>query len=469
MCLERMKTVFPSLPDMPQGDMEVHRCMHESLRMAHGVLAAVDGAIALVALVQFLRIHFYHNPQMKWTRQKVFHLMVFAANAGYAFYFLLTTWVSCSRWVCWHSVCAFSLLALPQIIFLATFLLLLSFWVDLCHQATDKEEEEDEEEVRGQGRPGIPEEAPLLSEEGRSQHNSYGWDSRSSLPSDSTLSLLRKPGEGKRSRGRVCCCVHVRGSRQKIVVGAVLAICLVTGAFAVLIWIGLGDNAIDPRTVAQVHADFFAVVMLLAGGGLAFYGLLLFSKMSRLRSGRKSAEISKVAWLAAVCLICFSFRAFLVLAKNLPVWGGVHFRNIDGNFFPVWVLLYYLVGEAVPSAVVLIILRGMPPASRSPEGTISSKHHGHSQQQQQQPLREPPDLPPEYTLLPPPPTAGLLEDDEEDPMLGSAEGEEADPALLMLPQWVVPPHGVPYPVMPSPPPSSLGTLREPRESPATPG
>lgn len=40
---------------------------------------------------------------------------------------------------------AYPYAAVPQIVFLATFLLLLSFWVDLCHQS--RMEEEDEEEA----------------------------------------------------------------------------------------------------------------------------------------------------------------------------------------------------------------------------------------------------------------------------------------------------------------------------------
>jgi hypothetical protein len=48
--------------------------------------------------------------------------------------------------------------AVPQIVFLATFLLLLSFWIDLCHQTSDlSEEEEDEADVEAEGQPGAAE------------------------------------------------------------------------------------------------------------------------------------------------------------------------------------------------------------------------------------------------------------------------------------------------------------------------
>lgn len=379
-------------------------CPIPSLKLANGITASVDCLLAAVALTQLLRIYF-HNPNAKWTRQKVFHIMVFAANVGYGIYFLLAPWAACHKWTCWHHVCGFSFLAVPQIIFLATFLLLLSFWIDLCHQATDKEEEEEEEEEGER-------------EEGEGVLQSGG---QSSLPTgrealngnnEPHVPLLEKYPKRKRSGGCTCWrSLRVRG-RQRVVIAVVMVVCLLTGAFAVLIWIGLGDNNIDSEAIAQVHADFFAAVMLLAGGGLAFYGLLLFSKMSRLRSGKSSVEIGKVAWLAAVCLVCFSIRAFLVFVKSVPGWPAIQFRDSHGNLYPLWLLAYYIIGEAIPSAVVLVILKDMPPRSRE-----SSAHGGQ-----------------EYTLA-----VQALEDAE-----------------AILPQWVVPLEGDPYPVVPSPP-SSQGS------------
>ncbi|CAI5981957.1 unnamed protein product [Closterium sp. NIES-65] len=111
--------------------------------------------------------------------------------------------------------------------------------------------------------------------------------------------------------------LRVKG-RQRIVLAVVSFISLLTAVFALLIWYGFGDNPIDPTLMAQMHADFFAVATLLSGGGLAFYGLLLFSKMSVLRAGPSAADLSKIAWLAGMCLLCFSLRAFIVLAKYIP-------------------------------------------------------------------------------------------------------------------------------------------------------
>ncbi|KAJ6405560.1 hypothetical protein OIU84_013511 [Salix udensis] len=110
-------------------------------------LACVDGALAFIAFSQFTRIHL-RNQHSGWTRQKVLHLMVASCNLGYFIYFISTVIATCDRWPCWSHACGFILMAFPKILFLAAFLLLLSFWVDLCHQAN--EEDDDEEENNSQ-------------------------------------------------------------------------------------------------------------------------------------------------------------------------------------------------------------------------------------------------------------------------------------------------------------------------------
>ncbi|GJM93117.1 hypothetical protein PR202_ga09646 [Eleusine coracana subsp. coracana] len=72
-------------------------CLPLPIVISEAVLAVVDGAIAAVAFVQ------------------IFHFLIGLSNV-----------------------------ASPQILLLVSFLLLLSFWVDLCHQSND----EDEDDVR---------------------------------------------------------------------------------------------------------------------------------------------------------------------------------------------------------------------------------------------------------------------------------------------------------------------------------
>ncbi|CAD5179539.1 unnamed protein product [Musa acuminata subsp. malaccensis] len=306
------------------------RCLPTEVVAAEAVLAAVDGAVAVVAFLQLLRIHL-RNRQLGWTRQKIFHIMIGSSNIGYLAYFISTLVATCEGWKCWSHGCGFVLMVCPQILFLAAFLLLVSFWVDLCHQANDEEEDDDEH--------GCNE---ALLEKGKHKQNHLHVDSC-----------------------RRCCfprSVHV-GSRQKFVI-LVIALTFVSMiAFAVLIWIGRGKNPIDSSLVARVYLYIFSVAMLLLGGVLACYGVLLFSKMSNVRSEMASTEMWKVASLAAVTVICFTSSAVLSLVTNIPlqVLSYWHLAPSDCLSSSAFIFLYYFIGSSVPSGFVLWIMREMPP------------------------------------------------------------------------------------------------------------
>uniref|UniRef100_A0A6V7QZ40 THH1/TOM1/TOM3 domain-containing protein n=1 Tax=Ananas comosus var. bracteatus TaxID=296719 RepID=A0A6V7QZ40_ANACO len=303
-------------------------CVPPPVVAADAVLAVVDGAIAIVAFLQLLRIHL-RNQQLGWTRQKIFHVMIGSSNVGFLAFFLCTIVATCEGWGCWSHGCGFILMACPQILFLAAFLLLLSFWVDLCHQTNDEEEEDDEH-----------------------TYNEALLDKRKN-----------KPGAMHADVRRRCCSfrsIHV-GSRQKFVILVVVLIFVLMAAFAVLIWVGRGRNQIDSSLVARVYLDIFSAAILLLGGAFACYGFLLFSKMSKVRSEMVSAEMWKVASLAAVCLVCFTSSSILALVTNVPVlsyWPSKHFNSIGSSVF---MFLYYLFGSSVPSAFVLWVMRDMPP------------------------------------------------------------------------------------------------------------
>ncbi|KAJ0985953.1 hypothetical protein J5N97_004309 [Dioscorea zingiberensis] len=222
-------------------------CLPPALAAADVILACVDGAIASAAFFQLLRIHF-RNQQLGWTRQKIFHLMIGSSNIGYLIYFITTLVATCEGWLCWSHGCGFILMACPQILFLAAFLLLLSFWVDLCHQPNDEDEEDD-----GQG------------------YNE-------TLLEKSKI----KPGLHHADGQRRCCSfrtIHV-GSRQKYVIMVIGLTFICVVAFTLLIWVGRGKNPIDSSVMARVYLDIFSAVVLLLGGALACYGILLFLKIT---------------------------------------------------------------------------------------------------------------------------------------------------------------------------------------------
>ncbi|XVE88353.1 hypothetical protein DITRI_Ditri19aG0062700 [Diplodiscus trichospermus] len=274
-------------------------------------LASFDGIIAILAFTQLARIY-TRNSQLGWTRQKVFHLLIGSTNAGYLVYFVLTLVAECRGWLCWSYSCGFVGMAFPRILFFATFLLLLSFWVDLCHQADDEEEEDDEQ--------GFLE--ALL-------HNP-----------------LNRPRSSISDNRRICYpfrLIHV-GSRQKIVILVTVLVFLFMMTFAVLIWIGMEENPIDSSIVARVYVDLSAALILLLGGALACYGFLLCRKMRNVRSERASSEIWKVAGLAIVSVLCFTSSAFVAFFTDIPVlyhWLELH---TDGVYTCLLLIIYYFIG-----------------------------------------------------------------------------------------------------------------------------
>ncbi|PON39948.1 Major facilitator superfamily domain containing protein [Parasponia andersonii] len=291
-------------------------------------LALVDGFIAVLSFVQLIRMR-SRNIQHGWTRQKVFHLMIGSSNLGYFLYFLLSPIAACERWQCWSHSCGFIFMAFPNVLFFAVFLLLLSFWVDLCHQSDDEDEEDEESNV----------EESLLEKT---------FNERSSLSTDYHRRCLPLR------------LVHVQ-SRQRIVILVTLLVILIMLACAVIIWIGMGENPIDSTVVARVYVDIFAAAMLLLAGALACYGLILCLKMSKVRTERASFEHWKVAGLAVVCVLCFTSSAFVALLTNIPMLYHWHQQEVNGLCVSLLVL-YYFVGSSIPSAFLLWVMREIPPS-----------------------------------------------------------------------------------------------------------
>ncbi|KAG8055430.1 hypothetical protein GUJ93_ZPchr0001g32600 [Zizania palustris] len=299
-------------------------CLPMPIVAAEVALAVIDASISAAAFVQLARIH-KHDLQNGWTRQKIFHFMIGLCNIVFVAYFVSTIVATCEKWLCWVHGCGFVLMASPQILLLASFLLLLSFWVDLCHQTSD----EDEEDV--------------------ASHHEALLDRTKNKPGICAVDLRRR-----------CCSGVQLGSRQKFVILVLLLSFVVTIAFAILIWVGRGENPIDSSLLKRVYLDVFSVVVIVLGGALACYGASLFSKMSKVRSETGSSEKRKVASLAAVSLICFSSSAILALVTNVPVLLYWYSTDADIIYNAAILFMYYFIGSSIPSGFVLWVMRDIP-------------------------------------------------------------------------------------------------------------
>ncbi|CAN1847089.1 hypothetical protein LINPERHAP1_LOCUS38446 [Linum perenne] len=269
-------------------------------------LASVDAIIALLSFYQ------------------VFHVLIGSSNIGYFLYFVASPIAYHNGWLCWSYSCGFILMAFSKILFAAAFLLLLSFWIDLCHQADDEEYEEEDFSFY----------EPLLE-----LSNEHGEPRRICLP----FRLIRV------------------GSRQRVVILVIVLAFLSTLICAALLWIDMSNNLTHSSILAMVYQDIFDVVMLVLGGALASYGLILCLKMRRVRSERAASDIWKVAGLAIVAVICFTTSALVAFLSNIPV--RYNWQQLEGNCLltSVLLILYYFIGSSVPSTVLLWIMRDLPP------------------------------------------------------------------------------------------------------------
>ncbi|KAJ4729024.1 Tobamovirus multiplication protein 1-like [Melia azedarach] len=303
-------------------------CYPLDLLVPNLVLASVDGFLAFVAFYQLTRIHM-RNQEVGWTRQKVLHLMIGSSNLGYFIYFISTLLATCEGWICWSHACGFILMASPDILLLSAFLLLLSFWVDLCHQANDEDDDDEENSTQ-----------------------------------QALLDNMKSKSGTQNTDGRRRCCtfhsVHV-GSRQKFVIVVFVLIFILMMSFAMVIWIGAGKNPIDSSVVAQVYVDIFAAAFLLLGGALGCYGLLVFLNLRKVRSETASSEMWKVAGLAIVSVICFSSSAVIAILTDIPLSYHWNVKKVNAVEALVLLILYYFIGSSVPSAFVLWVMRELPP------------------------------------------------------------------------------------------------------------
>ncbi|CAN1808554.1 hypothetical protein LINPERHAP1_LOCUS25407 [Linum perenne] len=283
-------------------------------------LASIDAILAFLAFYQLIRIH-SRNSRLGWTRQKVFHVLIGSSNIGYFVYFAASPIAYHYGWLSWSYSCGFILMTFSKILFLSTFLLLLSFWVDLCHQADDDDYEEED----------------------FSFHEPF----------------LEVPPQGSH---RVCFpfrSIHV-GSRQRVVIQATAIAFVLTMTCAVLFWIDMSNGFTHSSLLAAVYEDIVDVAMLLLGGALACYGKMLLSPFCTIFQYDFSSYPFKI-----LRVLRYRFprdRDYISLTIMVSFQVRYNWQQLDGNGLLTSLLLtiYYFIGSCVPSAFLLWIMIELP-------------------------------------------------------------------------------------------------------------
>ncbi|XP_078149614.1 tobamovirus multiplication 1 isoform X2 [Carex rostrata] len=145
---------------------------------------------------------------------------------------------------------------------------------------------------------------------------------------------------------------------------AYLSVNAVIYAIQVGIWMYLWID--DSYIIELVGKIFIAAVSLLAVLGFVFYGGRLFNLLKRfpIESKGRRKKLHEVGWVTGICFTCFSVRCIMRLFSAFD--PDLTLEVLD---HPILDLFYYMFTEVVPMALVLFILRKLPPKR------VSAQYH----------------------------------------------------------------------------------------------
>ncbi|XP_050215097.1 tobamovirus multiplication protein 1 [Mercurialis annua] len=135
---------------------------------------------------------------------------------------------------------------------------------------------------------------------------------------------------------------------------------LIQGGIWAYLWID--DNSV----VEFIGKIFIAVVSAVASLGFLLYGGRLFFMLRRfpIESKGRRKKLHEVGSVTAICFTCFLIRCCVVLVSAFDLDA-----SLDVLDHPVLNLIYYTLVEILPSALVLYILRKLPPKR------VSAQYH----------------------------------------------------------------------------------------------
>uniref|UniRef100_A0A1D1XEQ9 2,3-bisphosphoglycerate-dependent phosphoglycerate mutase n=1 Tax=Anthurium amnicola TaxID=1678845 RepID=A0A1D1XEQ9_9ARAE len=112
------------------------------------------------------------------------------------------------------------------------------------------------------------------------------------------------------------------------------------------------------RALIVLSKIFFAGVSLFAALGFLLYGGRLFLMLQRfpVESKGRRKKLQEVGYVTTICFSCFLVRCVMMCLNALEKAA-----DLDVLDHPILNFMYYLLVEILPSALVLFILRKLPP------------------------------------------------------------------------------------------------------------
>lgn len=143
-----------------------------------------------------------------------------------------------------------------------------------------------------------------------------------------------------------------------------LAVNSIVYVIQICIWVYLGIN--DNKLVELVSKIFIVAVSAVALLGFAVYGGRLFVLLRRfpIESKGRKKKLYEVGTVTTICCTCFLIRCVVVALSAFD--ADVSLEVMD---HPILDFFYYMLTEILPSALVLYILRKLPPKR------VSAQYH----------------------------------------------------------------------------------------------
>ncbi|XP_068639708.1 tobamovirus multiplication protein 3-like [Aristolochia californica] len=131
---------------------------------------------------------------------------------------------------------------------------------------------------------------------------------------------------------------------------------LVIYAIQLLMWVLLWWKPI--KIMLILSKVFFAGVSFFAALGFLLYGGRLFLMLQRfpVESKGRRKKLQEVGYVTTICFTCFLVRCIMMCFNAFDKAADLDVLN-----HPILNFLYYLLVEIIPSALVLCILKKLPP------------------------------------------------------------------------------------------------------------
>ncbi|KAK2394126.1 E3 ubiquitin-protein ligase tom1, variant 2 [Trifolium repens] len=138
------------------------------------------------------------------------------------------------------------------------------------------------------------------------------------------------------------------------------AVYLIQVGIWIYLWLAYND------TVDFIGKIFIGGVSFAAALGFLIFGGRLFFMLKRfpIESKGRRKKLQEVGFVTAICFTCFLIRSVMVLVSAFDSDASLNVLD-----HPILDFVYYMVVEILPSALVLFILRKLPPKR------ISAQYH----------------------------------------------------------------------------------------------